>query len=109
METPPPPELPDSQSTEDVDNLSLYQRARRYPRSRIIVEPLLWTKLQLDLLQCTFTGPCPAPPVVIELDNPYNERMYKAFAAAFRDRRLRDRPDAVRYLLGAYNSPLMSM
>ncbi|KJZ75851.1 hypothetical protein HIM_04675 [Hirsutella minnesotensis 3608] len=53
METRPPPEQPDSQSVEDVDDLSLYQRARRYPRSHIIVEPLLWTKLQLDLLQCT--------------------------------------------------------
>ncbi|KAF4507788.1 hypothetical protein G6O67_004251 [Ophiocordyceps sinensis] len=110
METPsPPPERPDSQTTDDVDNLSLQQRARRYPRSRIIVEPLLWTKLQLDLLQCTFAGPYPAPPVIMELDNPSNERVSRAFAAAFKGLVTRHRSDAMRYIFCAYDGLLKSV
>ncbi|EQK99753.1 hypothetical protein G6O67_005602 [Ophiocordyceps sinensis] len=103
MET---PERSASQVTDDVDRLSLYQRARRYPRSRIIVEPLLWTKLQLDLLQCTFTGPHPAPPVIMELDNPAHEDIYKDFAWSFSRPRPRDRPDAMRAIFCSFGGLL---
>ncbi|KAI0903149.1 hypothetical protein F4823DRAFT_619766 [Ustulina deusta] len=48
--------------------LSVYARTRRHPQTRIIVKPLLWTKLQLELLQCTFSEPLHAPLIVIKLN-----------------------------------------
>ncbi|KAM4063739.1 hypothetical protein HRG_012512 [Hirsutella rhossiliensis] len=81
MKTPPsqqpdPPKL--SRLNDGIGALSIHQRARRYPRARIISEPLLWTKLHLDLLRCGFEGPRPAPPVVMKLDDPEdNERMQR--------------------------------
>ncbi|POR37669.1 Uncharacterized protein TPAR_02135 [Tolypocladium paradoxum] len=42
--------------------LSMYETARRHCRERILVQPLLWTRRHLELLQCSFSDPRPAPP-----------------------------------------------
>ncbi|KJZ69314.1 hypothetical protein HIM_11292 [Hirsutella minnesotensis 3608] len=97
-----------TRATDRVDALSIHQRARRYPRSRIIAEPLLWTKLHLELLQCTFAGPCSAPLVIMELDNPDRERIQRGFDASFKGSWSRDRERAMRCILSAFNSPLES-
>ncbi|KAF4510595.1 hypothetical protein G6O67_002472 [Ophiocordyceps sinensis] len=111
METPPPSERPHSQSmtraADGVDALSIHQRAGRYPRSRIIVEPLVWTRLQLELLHCSFFGPFPAPPVVMELDNPDGERTQSRFAGNFKDCLTPSREWAMKAILcSSINSPL---
>ncbi|PHH69211.1 hypothetical protein CDD80_6937 [Ophiocordyceps camponoti-rufipedis] len=38
-----------------MGRISLYELARREASKRVIIEPLLWTQLQLDLLSCTFS------------------------------------------------------
>ncbi|PFH57863.1 hypothetical protein XA68_14457 [Ophiocordyceps unilateralis] len=56
MESASPPS--DSRPT-----LSINQLARIYPRERLLVKPLFWTKRQLELLQVSFDQPRPAPPI----------------------------------------------
>ncbi|PNY29995.1 Uncharacterized protein TCAP_00060 [Tolypocladium capitatum] len=89
-----------------LEALSIHQRARRHPRSRIVVEPLLWTKLQLELLRCTFSGPFPAPLAIMKLEYPSDADCTETFEAFFLGGRYRDREDAVRYLLGGMYGPL---
>lgn len=55
-------------------NLSLHGRLRRFPRLRILVQPLLWTPLHLELLGCVFTGPSPAPDAAMQLSYPDDAR-----------------------------------
>ncbi|PNY27615.1 Uncharacterized protein TCAP_02464 [Tolypocladium capitatum] len=43
-------------------SVSIYETARRHCRERILVQPLQWTSRHLELLQCSFTDPRPAPP-----------------------------------------------
>ncbi|KAK5994818.1 hypothetical protein PT974_03202 [Cladobotryum mycophilum] len=43
-------------------NLSISQLVRRHCRERLIVDPLHWTNRHLELLQCLFEAPSPAPP-----------------------------------------------
>ncbi|KAM5353092.1 hypothetical protein ACJZ2D_017026 [Fusarium nematophilum] len=96
-----------SRTTSGLEALSIHQRARRHPRSRI-VEPLLWTKLQLELLRCTFSGPCPAPPAIMKLEYPSDASRRETFETYFMGGRYRDREDAVRLLMGGLDGPLQT-
>lgn len=42
--------------------LSLNERLRRHPRERLLVTPLLWRQIHLDLMACTFGRAERAPP-----------------------------------------------
>ncbi|ODA84399.1 hypothetical protein RJ55_02924 [Drechmeria coniospora] len=50
--------------------LSIAQILRLHCRERLLVRPSLWTDRHLELLQCSFSGPSPAPctptPVLFE-------------------------------------------
>ncbi|EFY88895.1 hypothetical protein MAC_04989 [Metarhizium acridum CQMa 102] len=68
MENQPPPASgtgPLSETPSDLENLSIIARCRRFPRFRVLVNPLFWTKLQVELLGCTFTRPHVAPPTLV--------------------------------------------
>lgn len=88
-----------------LGTLSIHDRARRRPRSRVIVEPLFWTKLQLDLLRCTFRGPFPEPPAIMKLNYPGDACRQGLFERYFRGGYY-DREAAVRGLLGESEVPL---
>ncbi|OAA33900.1 hypothetical protein NOR_08753 [Metarhizium rileyi] len=51
----------------DAEALSIYELVRRQPRKRILIEPLLWTRLHLDILSCTFSQSNPAPQAMMHL------------------------------------------
>ncbi|KAH7309112.1 hypothetical protein B0I35DRAFT_441465 [Stachybotrys elegans] len=63
MERPESPESPEEPSKEppSLASMSINQITRIYCRERLIVNPLYWTSRQLELLQCSFTDPVPAP------------------------------------------------
>lgn len=42
--------------------MSINQLIRVFPRERLIVAPLSWTSRHLEVLQCSFEIPAPAPP-----------------------------------------------
>ncbi|POR34705.1 Uncharacterized protein TPAR_05095 [Tolypocladium paradoxum] len=63
--------------------LSIHERARRQPRTRILVEPLFWTKLHLDLLCCTFSECSLAPPTIMNLDIAGDDRKLRRFERDF--------------------------
>ncbi|RCI15175.1 hypothetical protein L249_6882 [Ophiocordyceps polyrhachis-furcata BCC 54312] len=54
--------------------LSIYESARGQPRKRILVEPLLWTRLHLEILSCTFSHCSPAPPAMMHLPSTEDAR-----------------------------------
>ncbi|KAM4065597.1 hypothetical protein HRG_010668 [Hirsutella rhossiliensis] len=94
-----------SRATAGLEAMSIHQRARRHPRSRIVVEPLFWTNLQLELLRCTFSGPHPVPPATMKLNYPGDARRQAKFHRYF------DGGDghpeaAVRVLMGGSEVPL---
>ncbi|KJZ72139.1 hypothetical protein HIM_08404 [Hirsutella minnesotensis 3608] len=62
MEPPPSPNR-----HANAEALSIYESARRQPRKRILLEPLLWTRLHLEILSCTFSQCGPAPPAMMHL------------------------------------------
>ncbi|KAH8155937.1 hypothetical protein CIB48_g12311 [Xylaria polymorpha] len=87
--------------------LSVYARTRRHPQTRIIVEPLLWTKLQLELLQCTFSEPLHAPPTVMKLNYDDDSDRQRAFAYhMFGSRGYGNRATAVQCLISGPEVPL---
>ncbi|POR34195.1 Uncharacterized protein TPAR_05588 [Tolypocladium paradoxum] len=106
----PPCQRSDSAATSKtpsgLETLSIHERARCRPRSRIVVEPLLWTKLQLELLGCSFSGPCPAPPAIMKLEYPSDARRRQTFEAYFTGNRHNDREGAMRCLMGGIDGPL---
>lgn len=55
----PPPDAPSS--ADSSPGLSIYQLAFMHCRERLLVPPLYWTNRQLELLQCSFGDPSPAP------------------------------------------------
>lgn len=58
---PAPPSHSDLGSS--FPGLSINQLARMHCRERLLVSPLYWTNRQLELLQCSFSEPCPASPI----------------------------------------------
>ncbi len=87
--------------------LSVYARTRRHPQTRIIVEPLLWTKLQLELLQCTFSEPLHAPPTVMKLNYDDDSDRQRTFAYhMFGSRGYGNRATAVQCLISGPEVPL---
>lgn len=97
-----------SKTPSGLEALSIRERARRHPRSRIVVEPLLWTKQHLELLQCAFSGPYPAPPqAIMKLDYPGDARRQRGFERDFRPQYgYGYREGAVRCLLAGSEVPL---
>ncbi|RDA91047.1 hypothetical protein CP533_6115 [Ophiocordyceps camponoti-saundersi (nom. inval.)] len=65
---------PTSNPRANAEALSLYESARRQPRKRILVEPLLWTRLHLEILSCSFGDCRPAPPAMMQLPSPEEPR-----------------------------------
>lgn len=93
-------------STRRLDGISIRQRLGHYSRSRILVEPLLWTELHLDLLSCDFIGPSPAPPdVIMKLEYPGDERRLRSFKSEFCPGH-GNREGGMRALLGGSEVPL---
>ncbi|KJZ69569.1 hypothetical protein HIM_11031 [Hirsutella minnesotensis 3608] len=66
----------------NAEALSIYESARRQPRKRVLVEPLLWTRLHLEILSCTFSQCSPAPPAMMDI--PWTEDPRRV-ARRFRD------------------------
>lgn len=94
-----------SKTPSSLETLSIHGRARCHPGSRILVEPILWTKLQLELLRCTFRGPDPAPPVSMKLTYPGDARRQRMFERDFSDS-FGNRIAGVRCLMGGSEGPL---
>lgn len=83
--------------------LSIRDSMRRRPRERIVVEPLLWTKLQLEVLRCSFHGPYPAPPAAMKLEYPGDDLLLKQFEKWFHDGEFFQRESiVVRFLSGGF-------
>lgn len=64
--------LPSSSQRVNEEPLSIYELARRQPTKRILVEPLLWTRLHLETLSCTFSQCSPVPLAVMDI--PWTEK-----------------------------------
>ncbi|RDA87544.1 hypothetical protein CP532_4007 [Ophiocordyceps camponoti-leonardi (nom. inval.)] len=56
-----------------MEALSIYESARRVPRKRVLVEPVFWTRLHLDLLSCRFSHCNPPPPIMMDLPSTATE------------------------------------
>ena len=88
--------------------LSLNQILRLHPRERLLVPPLQWTSRHLELLQCSFDPPSPAPFEQADHKFPYSERRG---ARAARDWAIRScgstRQYSVLNLLGYWKGPLV--
>lgn len=89
-----------------LDFLSINQRARRYPRMRIIAEPVFWTKVHLDLLQCSFSGPCLAPSSAITFVDEKPERLQRGFDNFFGSINPRDNEVFIRGIMVWRGGPL---
>ena len=92
-----------SNNLSTLESLSFQSRARRYPRLRILVEPLFWTELQLPLLRCAFIGPLPASTASMELSYPGDSRRQTKFEHYFRSGA---KDIAIRCLIGGSEVPL---
>lgn len=108
------PDAEANASWAELDTLSIYQRARRLPRERIIVAPLCWTRLQLDLLGCSFSPPNLAPPgMTMKLASPTDFdrlRLFNSFSAStYWDRDPWDRECTMEGFLGRPDGPLETL
>lgn len=92
-------------ASSDLEALSIHDRARRHPRSRILVEPILWTKLQLELLRCTFQDVSPAPPDAMRLRFPDDALRLEKLGHRLRGDFV-DREDAIQRLIVTAQGPL---
>ncbi|KJZ70584.1 hypothetical protein HIM_10013 [Hirsutella minnesotensis 3608] len=99
---------PSSNQRVNAEALSIYESARRQPRKRILIEPLLWTRLHLEILSCTFSQCSPAPPAMMHLsptDDAYRVRKFERYF--FGNRHLwMVKEGSIRGLLGLEPSPL---
>ncbi|KAJ6445010.1 hypothetical protein O9K51_03412 [Purpureocillium lavendulum] len=104
--TPEQPVLRESTAARSsLGPLSIHDLARRHPRSRILVEPLLWTPLHLELLRCSFSAvfdePLPAMAFNTVCDDKSLDRLaHRLSSDSF------DRAFAVEGLLGDLDGPL---
>ncbi|KJZ74391.1 hypothetical protein HIM_06201 [Hirsutella minnesotensis 3608] len=85
-----------SRSGDPSPPLSINQLALNHCRERLFVHPLFWTNRQLELLQCSFNDPCPAPPLTSihftgELSGlPFVVRLFKRQQMLDRERSILD-------------------
>ncbi|PFH55769.1 hypothetical protein XA68_17653 [Ophiocordyceps unilateralis] len=64
-------------TAENAKAVSIYEAFRRHPTKRVLVEPLLWRRLHLEILSCTFGICYPAPQTMMVLPTTEARRLQR--------------------------------